>query len=118
MTKPISRSVHAMLDYAWSGAISAAPQVFEFADEPRARRLCKVMGALTGAASSLTRYELGALKVIPFNTHLALDGLGAVAGLASPWLLGFAHNKKARNAVLAFFFVEAVVVLLSQPDED
>lgn len=118
MTKPISRSVHAMLDYGWSGALSAAPQVFDFADEPNARRLCKVMGAMTGAASSLTRYELGALKVIPFNTHLALDGLGALAGLASPWLFGFAHNKKARNAVLAFFVIEALVVALSQPDEE
>jgi hypothetical protein len=115
--KIIPRAVHALLDYSWSAAIAAAPKVLDFNDEPKARMLCKSMASLTTAGSLLTRYELGALKVLPFKAHLAFDGLSALLGIASPWLLGFSENKKARNAVLAFFIIEAIVVALSQPEE-
>src|SRR4028118_1132950 len=115
--KIIPRPVHALLDYLWSAAFATAPRVFDFEDEPAAVGLCKIQGTTVAVASALTRYELGTLKLIPFKTHLKLDALGAAVGLASPWLLGFADNKKARNTVLAFFLFEAVAVLLSQSDE-
>lgn len=115
--KIISRAVHALLDYSWSAAIAASPKVLGFEDEPKARMLCKSMASLTTMGSLLTRYELGAIKILPFKAHLAVDGLGAILGLASPWILGFSENKKARNAVLTFFIIEAVVVALSQTDE-
>ena len=115
--KIISRPVHALLDYTWSAAFAAAPRVFGFEDETNARALCRAQGTAVALASALTRYELGTFKLIPFKTHLKLDALGAAFGLASPWFFGFAHNKKARNVVLAFFLVEAIVVALSQDDE-
>lgn len=115
--KIIPRPVHALLDYSWSAAIAAAPKVLGFEDEPKAKILCKGMASLTTAGSLVTRYELGALKILPFKAHLAVDGLGALLGIAAPWILGFSENKKARNAVLAFFIVEAIVVALSQPKE-
>ncbi len=115
--KVIPRPVHALLDYSWSAAIAVAPKVLAFEDEPNARRFLRAMGSATAVGSLLTRYELGALKVMPFKMHLATDALGAVLGLASPWLFGFAQNKAARNTALAFFAIEAIVVLLSQTDE-
>jgi hypothetical protein len=116
MLKIIPRQVHAMLDYSWGAAIAVAPKLMDFEDET-AGKLLRATGLLTGAASLLTKYELGAVKVIPYRVHLMFDGLSAAVGLASPWLFGFAGNKKARNTALAFFAVEAVVVLLSQTDE-
>lgn len=118
MLKIIPRPVHAMLDYSWGAAISVAPRLMGFDDEKTAGRLLRTVGFLTGAASMLTKYELGAVKVIPYRVHLMFDGLSAAVGLASPWLFGFADNKRARNTALAFFAVEAVVVLLSQTDEE
>lgn len=117
MLKIIPRPVHAILDYAWSAAIAIAPRALGFEDETNAARLCRAQGTLTTLGSAMTRYELGAIKIIPFRTHLKLDAASAAFGLASPWLLGFAQNKRARNAVLAFFIVEAIVVALSQTDE-
>lgn len=117
MKKIIPRAVHALLDYSWSSAIVAAPRLLGFADESNARRLCTVQGTAVTLASLLTRYELGALKLIPFRTHLKANRLGALAGLSTPWLLGFAHNKTARNTVLAFFLMELVVVMLSRDEE-
>lgn len=115
--KVIPRSVHAFLDYTWSAAFAAAPRTFGFEDEASARALCKAQGTAVAVASALTRYELGTFKLIPYRTHLKLDALGAAVGLASPWLLGFADNKRARNTVLAFFLIEAITVALSQTDE-
>ncbi|HEX8234366.1 MAG TPA: hypothetical protein VF600_00255 [Abditibacteriaceae bacterium] len=115
--KIIPRQVHALLDYSWSAAIAVAPKVLAFEDEHNARRFLRAMGSATAVGSLLTRYELGALKVMPFKMHLATDALGAMLGLASPWLFGFSRHKTARNTALAFFAIEALVVLLSQTDE-
>lgn len=115
--KIVPRPVHALLDYTWSAAFTGAPKAFGFENEPNAVRLCRIQGTLVAVASSLTKYELGTLKIIPFKTHLKLDALGAVLGIASPWLLGFSENKRARNTVLAFFLFEALAVFLSQTDE-
>ena len=114
----IPRPAHAVLDYLYGAAALAAPQVLDFADDQKASLVCKAHGTATIAASLLTDYELGLLKVIPFNTHLLKDLSGALFGLASPWLMGFAGNKKARNAVLAFALLEVAVVALSQRDEE
>ena len=43
---------------------------------------------------------------------------GALLGLAAPWLLGFADNTKARNAVVGFALLEIAVVALSEPDPE
>lgn len=115
--KIVPRSVHALLDYTWSAAFASAPKVFGFEDEPNARALCRAQATAVTIASALTKYELGTFKIIPFRTHLKLDALGAALGLASPWLLGFADNKRARNVVLAFFLFEALAVAVSQDDE-
>ena len=115
--KIIPRSVHALLDYTWSGAFAASPKMFGFEDEPVAVKLCKTQGTMVAIASALTQYELGTLKIIPFRTHLKLDAIGAMLGIASPWLLGFSQNKRARNTILAFFLFEALAVVLSQTEE-
>ena len=120
MTRIIPRPAHAVLDYLYSIAVLAAPEALDLdysAEGDKARLVCKTHGVATIAASLLTRYELGLIKLIPFNMHLLLDLSGAVFGLASPWLLGFSGNKKARNVVLAFALLEAAVVALSQRDE-
>ena len=38
--------------------------------------------------STLTKYPLGIVKVIPFRAHLALDAAGAIALGATPFLTG------------------------------
>lgn len=116
--KLIPRPVHAVLDYLYGAAALAAPKVLGFEDEANAKLICTIHGATTIAASLLTDYELGLVKKIPFNTHLKLDLGGALLGLAAPWLLGFSHNTKARNAVVGFALLEIAVVALSEPDAE
>src|SRR5690349_10642187 len=111
----IPRPLHAATDYLWSSAFAAAPEVFDFADDDRAVLFCRIMGGSSIGVSLLTRYELGLIKVIPFNVHLmGWDVLSVVLGLIGPWALGFAKNPKARSVVLGFILFEIGAILLSK----
>ncbi len=113
----IPRPAHAATDYLWSSAFAAAPEVFGFANDDRAALFCRVMGGSSIAMSLLTRYELGLIKVIPFNLHLmGWDVLSVVLGLIGPAALGVAKNGKARNVILGFILFEIGAILLSKPD--
>jgi len=113
----IPRPMHAVLDYLWGIAHYFAPQLFEFEDNEAATLFSNFRGASMVVASMTTRYELGLIRLIPFNMHLLLDLMGALFSLGAPWLLGFDKNEKARNAVLGFAFFEIGAVLLSKRDK-
>ncbi|MDQ5825256.1 MAG: hypothetical protein M3441_13770 [Chloroflexota bacterium] len=112
----VPRPLHAVLDYLWSASLFAAPHLFGFSNDERAVLFCRTKAATAFVISLLTRYELGLIKVLPFNMHLAGDALDAVVGLAAPSVVGFDKNDKARNTVLAFVLFEIGAVLLSKPD--
>ena len=112
----IPRPVHGVLDYLWGLAFVAAPHLFGYAGDRQATLFSRVMGGGALAMGLLTRYELGLIKVLPFNLHLLGDGLNAVAGFAGPAVLGFGNNAKARQVVLGFVLVEIAVLLLSKRD--
>jgi hypothetical protein len=49
-----------------------------------------VLGFAMIGLSLLTRYEFGAVRLIPVPAHLAVDGLSGALLALSPWLFGFA----------------------------
>jgi hypothetical protein len=117
MSKPISRPLHGALDYGYAAAIAASPELFKFQDQPTATVLCRAMGVLTFVTSLCTRYELGAIRVLPFKMHLAADAITGIFSLAAPFALGFAKHERARNTFLGFGVLALVVSSLTQPDE-
>lgn len=117
MTKPISRPAHGFTDYPYVAAVSSAPTLFGFEDEPNAAMLCRVLSSGILVSSILTRAEWGFVRVMPYRAHLALDTLGGVMGLAAPWLFGFSENKRARNTFLVMGAFGLMAGLLSEPEE-
>lgn len=112
----IPRPLHAVMDYLWGIAVFFAPELFGFKENEAASLYCKVRGGGTVITSLMTRYELGVIKLIPFNMHLLLDFVSAVFSFFAPKLLGFDKNKEGRQATLAFSALELGVVLLSKRD--
>lgn len=106
MLKLLSPRVHGALDYLLAIAFLLAPAVFAFPYP--ARPLAYIIGVVFLGASLLTKYPLGALKLIPFPVHGLIEGIMAAAWVAMPWLFGFAAHSAARN-----FFVVAGVGLLA-----
>ena len=113
----IPRPLHAVLDYLWGIAHYLAPEMLGYSDNLAGTAYSQARGTGMVATSLMTRYELGVLRIIPFNMHLALDLLGALLGLASPWLFGFDKNEKARNAAIGFSLFELGAVFFSKRDK-
>jgi len=102
----LNPTVHGVLDYVLALAFLAAPGLVDFTDT--AANLSYIVGVIYLGASLLTRYPLGAVKMIPFPVHGVIESIMAASWLAMPWLLGFAGDAAARN-----FFVAAGIGLLA-----
>ncbi|MEA2573333.1 MAG: hypothetical protein QOH93_631 [Chloroflexia bacterium] len=114
----IPRPFHAILDYLWGIAVMFAPEMLGFADDKAANTYCKARGGSMVLTSLMTRYELGLVKLIPYNLHLLLDLVSALTlGFLGPRLFGFGKNEKASQAVIAFSAIELGTVLMSKRDK-
>lgn len=117
MEKPITRSLHGIVDYQYAAMVSAAPELVGFKEEETATTLCRVMGSGALLYSVFTRYELGLFRIMPFKTHLVIDAVANTMTATAPWLFGFYRNTRARNTFLAAGLLGLMVAQLTQPDE-
>ena len=85
----LSTRVHGMMDYAMGILLLASPYLFGFATGGVKQWLPMALGVAMLGMSLLTRYELGAIGLIPMPAHLAVDGLSGALLAVSPWLFGF-----------------------------
>jgi hypothetical protein len=84
--------IHGIIDYVVALLLILAPFVLGFADGSAAQWVPIWTGVAIIGVSLLTRYELSALKLIPYPVHLALDVAVGLFLLTSPWLFGFADR--------------------------
>jgi hypothetical protein len=105
--KILKPTPHGVIDYAMVLLFAAAPTTLGFEGTPQI--VCYVLSAIYLLTSLLTAYPLGAVKVIPFPVHGALEATLAPLFAIFPWLLGFADVPQARNL---FLFAAGAVALL------
>lgn len=117
MNKPISRQLHGVLDYTYAAIISTAPELAGFKDERAAATLSRAVGAGVALTSLMTRYELGAVRVLPFKAHLAADVAAGLFTLSAPFLFGFADNQRARNVFVGMGAFSIIAGLITEPKE-
>ena len=110
----ISTKTHGVLDYLTAGSLFALPRALGWD--------AKVTGLLTMAAvgtlsySLVTRYELGAVKLLPMKGHLAMDALSGLAFCGAPLLLPD-EDAAITSALAAIGVFELVVTALTaKPD--
>lgn len=92
---------HAVLDYAVAGTLIAAPWLFGFHRNKTVTANSVASGAAVLGLSLMTRYPLGALKLVSFPTHGVIETVAAAATAAAPWTMGFSRNRAARLTHLA-----------------
>jgi hypothetical protein len=109
--------MHGVADYSYAALFSVAPELIGFKDEETATGLSRVVGGGVLLASLFTRYELGAVPVIPFKVHLVNDVAVGLLTLGAPWLFGFARNKRARNTFVGMGAFSVMAGLLTEPKE-
>lgn len=110
----VTKDIHALLDYPVAFALIGLPFLLGLGDShPAALWLGVVTGFAALLLTLLTDHKLGVIRVLPYWSHVAVDGLVGVTFLAAPLLLGF-------SGLDALFYLAngaavAVVVSLSSP---
>jgi hypothetical protein len=86
--RPVDATLHGVVDYsAGTFLLTAFPKLAGIEGTDSARQV-RISAAVHAGYSTLTKYPLGIVKVIPFQAHLALDALGAIALAATPFVTG------------------------------
>jgi hypothetical protein len=86
--RPVDSTLHGVVDYS-AGALllTAFPRIAGIARTRSARQI-RTAGAIHAGYSTLTDYPLGVVKVLPYQAHLAMDAVGALALAATPFVTG------------------------------
>jgi hypothetical protein len=103
--RSIPRKVHGVLDYLSVIGLFALPRMMHWSDNTTT--LLSVLAGGTLLYSLLTRYELGALKVLPMKAHLVLDFLSGLALCALPFLY---HMPRQATIILVSIGVFELIV--------
>jgi hypothetical protein len=104
---------HAVIDYAWAGTMMAAPWLFGFSRNKKATANAVVSGAGILALSLMTRYPLGAVKLVSFPTHGVIEAVAGAMTATAPWLMGFSRNRSAKLTHLLSGLGTLMVVALT-----
>jgi len=115
MRKPLSTKVHGALDYMTAGFLVALPRAMGWS-KTVTHLLDSAAAAATGY-SLLTRYELGAAKVLPMKAHLTLDALSGGTLLGAAVMLEDEDPEvRATLAGLGLFEIAAALLTRTEPD--
>jgi hypothetical protein len=114
--RPVDATLHGVVDYtAGAFLMTAFPKVAGI-EGTRAARQIRRAGAIHAGYSTLTDYPLGVVKVLPFQAHLALDAIGAVALAATPFVTGqFLKGRRHWMPHVALCLVELASLALTDP---
>lgn len=113
MTKVLKPLPHAVIDYAWAGTMMAAPWLFGFSRNKKATTNAVISGAGILALSLMTKYPLGAVKLVSFPTHGVIETVAGVATASAPWLMGFSRNRSAKWTHLLSGLATLMVVAMT-----
>lgn len=108
----LSTRWHGILDYLVAALLIVLPWIIEMPQGP-ARNVPLILGIATITYSLLTRYEWGAVRVIPMQRHLALDLMNGLLLTLSPWLFGFAEFVWMPHLIIGL--TELLVTAITKP---
>jgi hypothetical protein len=112
MYRPISTKAHAVLDYVTAASFIALPRVMGWSKPLTDAMTMLGVGKL--GYTLFTRHELGVLKVLPMQAHLAMDAVGGAALCALPMLVGDEDDVGAQAACCAMGTFDIIVAPLTQ----
>ena len=86
--RPIDATLHGVTDYSVGATLMTVfPKIAGIEGTESANQI-RTAGAIHAGYATLTDYPLGVVKVIPYQAHLAMDAIGAIALAATPFVTG------------------------------
>jgi hypothetical protein len=96
---------HGVIDYLLVIILAIAPSVAGF--NGRQATICYALAVLHFLLTVVTRFPLGAIKVLSFTLHGSVEFVVGLLVIMLPWLVGFSAGLNSRN-----FFVAIGVLIL------
>lgn len=109
----IKSNEHGLADFAYVPLVFAAPKLAGFENNNEATVLCRAFSVSALAYSVCTDAKWGAIKLIPYKVHAALDVASGVLALGASLVPQIAKNKSARNTFIAMGLTGLIVGTLS-----
>ena len=114
--RPIDSVLHGATDYTVGAMLTTVFPRLANIEGTRAARQVRIAGAFHTGYSTLTKYPLGLVKLIPYKAHLALDAIGALALAATPFVTGqFVQGRDQWVPHVALAAFELGSVAMSDP---
>ena len=111
--RPVDSTLHGVVDYtAGTFLLTAFPRLAGI-EGTRSARQIRTSAAIHAGYSTITDYPLGIVKLLPFQMHLALDALGALALAATPFVTGqFKRGRRqwVPHVALALFELSSLAI--------
>lgn len=109
--KPLSTRAHGVVDYTFAALVYVLPRAAGWSAKVTALMTGSTVGTL--AYSALTRYELGAVKLLPMRAHFALDVANCACFLAAPFVFPD-ENRTVKSLLVGLGLFGLSVVALTE----
>ncbi|MCU1347237.1 MAG: hypothetical protein JWO56_267 [Acidobacteria bacterium] len=106
MHRAISPLFHGIIDYLLVIILAIGPGVAGF--HGKQQLFCYVLAAVHFLLTVVTRFPLGAAKIVALTTHGAIELLVAILLIVLPWMASFSAGVNSRN----FFVCIGVLILI------
>jgi hypothetical protein len=114
--RPVDTTLHGVVDYTAGATLLSVFPKLAGVEGTRSARQIRTAGAIHTGYSALTDYPLGVVKAIPYQAHLALDALGALALAATPFVTGqFRKGRRHWLPHVALALFEFASLAISDP---
>lgn len=111
MLRSIGAVSHGIIDYLMVIILAIGPGVAGFSGKQAV--FCYILAAVHFFMTVLTRFPLGAAKIIGFPLHGAIEALVAILLIVLPWMANFFRGVNSRNFFLAIGVLIGVIALLT-----
>jgi hypothetical protein len=108
----ISTRVHGIIDYLSAATLLLGPRLLNW--DARLVAGATVMAVVLTLLSLATRYEMGAVRVIPMRVHLALDALSGLLIASLPFVLFRDIDDSAKAVLIGFGVFEILSGLMTR----
>ena len=110
--KPITPSIHTVVDVLFCVAMALAPSLLGFGGLPAT--LCYAVAGSYFVFSMLTNTPVAPIKLVPFRVHGMVEIVAGLGLLGAPWLLHFDNVERAKWLFVGAGVVTFVVFALTQ----
>jgi hypothetical protein len=112
MAKPISPTLHGVIDYLAVPLLLAAGPLFGFNGFPS--ETTSTLAGIVLVYAAFTAYPPGLVKMIPFKVHLLIDVVLGIGLIASPFVLHFSGDARACYFFVGFGVLVLLIALLTE----